>query len=79
MTLLFLHLLVKSRWFRSNRLLIATYFFTGVAMGCRVTYMLNVGYVGSSMMAYMIFKIGGPADTVVSLLAFLLYMFQFTE
>lgn len=80
MTFIFLYLLVNSKWFRSQRLLIACFFFNGVSLAFKVIYMLSVGYAGySTMMTYMIFKSGGPADAVVALLAFLLYILQFTN
>jgi hypothetical protein len=71
MLLVFIRLLFVSKWFRFNRLLILTCLFQFLVLISRVIYMFYAGYEGGSRISYMVFKQGGPADTVVSLIAFL--------
>jgi hypothetical protein len=74
MTLVFLRLLFKSKWFRYNRLLLFTFLFQFAALIFRVVYMFSVGYQGKPKLAYFLVKQGGPADSVLALIAFLCYI-----
>ena len=71
-----MRLVFKSTWFRFNKLLLMTFLFQFIVLICRVIYMHHAGYKGASKLTYMVFKAGGPADTVLSLTAFLLYIEQ---
>lgn len=77
--LIFLRLIFKSTWFRYNKLLMFTFLFQFAVLICRVVYMYHAGYTGASKLVYMVFKSGGPSDTVLSLTAFLLYLEQLTQ
>lgn len=74
--LVFIRVVFKSTWFRFNKLLLFTFLFQFAVLVCRVVYMHHAGYKGASKIVYMLFKAGGPADTVLSLTAFLLYLEQ---
>lgn len=74
MALVFLRLLFKSTWFRYNRLLLFTFLFQFVVLIFRVVYMFSVGYQGKPKIAYFLVKQGGPADSILSLTAFLCYL-----
>lgn len=74
MVLVFVRLLFKSSWFRYNRLLLFTFLFQFVVLLFRVFYMFSAGYQGTPKLVYFFAKQGGPADTVLSLAAFLTYL-----
>ena len=72
--IIFIVLICRSSWFRQNRLLMAAYAFQFAVIACRVVYLFHSGHQGSFKLGYMLFKTGGPGITVLSLVAFLLYM-----
>lgn len=75
---IFIFLVITSVWFRKNRMLLATCVFQFAVIGCRIEYLSNSGYEGNYMITFMLFKTGGPGTTIISLMAFLLYVNQLT-